>query len=125
MKAYSLDFRMKIIRTWQAEKLSIRQLAKRFDVAKSFVQKIIKQYQETKDVKPLPRGGKVPPKIQGEQLVDLIEIIEKNNDATLKELCDLLEEKTGTRVGVTTMWKVTQELNYSYKKKSVCNRKEQ
>lgn len=51
MKSYSLDLRQKIIEVRQKEKLSIRKLAERFKVAKSFVQKILKQFQETGDVR--------------------------------------------------------------------------
>jgi transposase len=36
MKAYSIDFRQKIIDTYQQEKISQRKLAKRFNVALSF-----------------------------------------------------------------------------------------
>jgi transposase len=37
MKAYSLDFREKIIDAYFMERMSVRNLAKRFRVAKSFV----------------------------------------------------------------------------------------
>lgn len=117
MKPYSLDFRKKILEVREKENLSVRKLAKHFHVATSFIQKIIKQYQETGDLNPLPQGGNPPPKIGNEQLVTLVEIIEKNNDATLRELCDLLDQETGVRVSISTMGRVTQKLNYSVKKK--------
>ena len=47
MQPYSVDFRSKIIEVYEQEKISIRKLAERFKVAKSFVQKLIKQYRET------------------------------------------------------------------------------
>ena len=47
MKAYSLDFRQKIIDVYNKEKISQRQLAKRFDVALSFIYKLLKQYRTT------------------------------------------------------------------------------
>jgi transposase len=125
MKAYSLDFRTKIIEVWQEEKLSIRKLAKHFKVTTSFIQKLIKQYQETGDLNPLPRGGGNEPKINGENLVTLMEILEENNDATLRELCDLLEEKTGVRVEKTTMGKVLNQLEYRFKKKHCMQQKRQ
>jgi transposase len=50
-------------------------------------------------------------------------LIESNNDATLEELCDLLEEKIGIRVSRATMGRITQRLNYSVKKNSPCHRK--
>lgn len=56
MRPYSLDLRQKIIHAREKQQLSIRQLAQNFAVAKSFVQKILKQYQETGDLKPLYSG---------------------------------------------------------------------
>ena len=80
MQPYSLDFRQKIIEVYEQEKISIRNLAQRFRVAKSFVQKLLKQHQQTGDIKPKPQGGNSPPKVQGAELVTLTEIIENNND---------------------------------------------
>jgi transposase len=90
--------RKKIIEVYEQEKISIRNLAKRFYVAKSFVQKLLKQEQQTGDISPKHQGGNSPPKVQGADLVTLIEIIENNNDATLEELCELLKEQTGIEV---------------------------
>jgi transposase len=56
-------------------------------------------------------------------LLDLIEIIETNNDATLEELCGLLEEKLQVKVSRATMGRITQQLNYSVKKNSLRGRK--
>jgi len=117
MQPYSIDLRKKIIEVYEQEKISIRKVAKRFLVAKSFVQKILKQYQQTGDIKAKPQGGNSPPKVQGADLVTLTEIIENNNDATLEELCELLETQTGVKVSRATMGRISQQLNYTFKKK--------
>ena len=117
MQPLSIDFRQKIISVYEQENISIRKLAKRFYVSKSFIQKLLKQYQQTGDIKPKPQGGNVPPKVQGEDLVTLIEIIEDNNDATLSELCELLEQKTKIRVSTATMGRISHDLDYTVKKK--------
>lgn len=118
MKPYSVDFRQKIIEVYEQENISIRNLAQRFKVAKSFIQKILKQYRETGNIHPQKQGGHPPRKLQEKQLVDLIEIIESNNDATLEELCELLQKKTGVRISRSTMGRITLQLNYSVKKNS-------
>ena len=123
MKPYSLDFRQKIIEVHENENISIRKLAERFCVAKSFIQKLLKQYRETGDISPKPSGGNPKPKLNEEQIFILVEIIEANNDATLLELCDFLEEKTQIRVSKSTMGKITQKSNYSVKKNTTCSRK--
>lgn len=124
MQPYSIDFRQKILEVYQEEKISIRNLAQRFRVAKSFIQKLLKQYKETGDIKPKPQGGNSPPKVQGVHLVTLTEIIENNNDATLEELCELLEEQTGIEVSRATMGRISQKLNYTLKKTLYATEKE-
>jgi putative transposase len=52
MKSYSIDFRQKIINVYHSEPISQRQLAKRFGVAPSFVQKLLKQYRQTETLAP-------------------------------------------------------------------------
>ena len=79
MKPYSVDFRQKILEIHEQENLSIRKLAQRFGVAKSFVQKLLKQYRETGSVQPRPQGGPPPRKLQEEHLLVLMEIIESDN----------------------------------------------
>ena len=49
--------RKKIIDIHEKEDISIRKLAQRFQVAKSFIQKLLKQYQETGDISPKIQGG--------------------------------------------------------------------
>ena len=49
-------------------------------------------------------------------LVTLTEIIEDNNDATLSELCELLEQKIGLRVSTATMGRISHKLDYTVKK---------
>jgi transposase len=116
MRPYSVDFRQKIIDVWKKEKISIRGLTQRFDVAKSFIHKLLKQHKETGDIRPRRQGGSPPTKLNSEQLIILIEIIEANNDATLEELSDLLYEKTRVKVSRATLGRLTQKLNYSFKK---------
>ncbi|MGK7955133.1 MAG: IS630 family transposase [Crocosphaera sp.] len=119
MQPLSIDLRQKIISVYEQEKVSIRELAKRFYVAKSFIQKLLKQYQQTGDIRPKRQGGNVPPKVQGDDLVTLTEIIENNNDATLSELCELLKQETGIRVSIATMGRISHNLDYTGQKKTL------
>ena len=122
MQPYSIDLRKKIIDVREQENLSIRKLAERFKVAKSFVQKLLKRVQDTGDISPRAQGGSPPTKLNSEQLVTLVEIIEENNDATLKELTELLESKTGIKVSISTMGRISNQLNYTFKKNTLCGR---
>ncbi len=117
MKAYSTDFRQKIIETYHSEPISQKRIAKRFCVAISFVQKLLKQYRETKNIAPRTERCGVKCKLNTEQLLVLAELIEANNDATLEELRYLLYGKIGISVSIATMGRMTKFLNITCKKK--------
>ena len=55
----------------------------------------------------------------------LVEIIEENNDATLKELTELLESKTEIKVSISTMRRISNQLNYTFKKKHSLRQKKE
>lgn len=118
MKAYPVEFRQKILECYYNEPLSQRQLAKRFRVSLSFVQKLLKQYRETQNIKPKTYQCGRHFKLTPPHLVLLNELIEKNNDFTLAELGELFQEKTGIRVSVATvgrmalLWKITRKKNF-------------
>src|SRR4028119_2091151 len=94
MRPYSLDLRQRIVDTYAEGNTSQRQMAKRFRVAPSFVQKILKQYRETGNIEPKKRLEQTPTKVNSAQLDILKNLVEANNDATLAELCDLLLQET-------------------------------
>jgi transposase len=122
MKAYSLDFRQKIIDVYENDPISQRQLAKRFCVALSFIQKLLKQYRTTGLIAAKPFAGGVKLKLNSEQLVILTELISANNDATLEELVQIFQEKTGISISRATMGRMTQKLNMTFKKNALCSR---
>jgi len=52
----------------EQENISIRKLAERFKVAKSFVQKLLKRSEETGDISPSAQGGSPPTKLTGQTI---------------------------------------------------------
>ncbi len=116
MKAYSLDLRQKIVEVYYSEEISQRQLAQRFRVALSFIEKLLKQYRETGSVAPKVRIKQTPPKLNEQQLNILKEIVEANNDATLAEIRKQLEEKTGVLIGRSTVDRMLKMMEISLKK---------
>ena len=123
MKAYSLDFRQKIIDTYLEDEISQRQLAERFKVALSFIEKLLKQYRETGSISPKIRLKQTPPKLNEQQLNILKEIVETNNDATLAEIRSQLEQKTGVLIGRSTVDRMLNMMEINVKKNIVCFRK--
>lgn len=118
MKAYSLDLRQKIIDVYNKEEISQRQLAQRFNVALSFIFKLLRQYRTTGEISPKPFNGGVKLKLSTDDLVALTDLIEQNNDATLDELCQMLAQQRGIKISRATMGRMTQKLKLTVKKNS-------
>lgn len=116
MKAYSTDFRQKILETYQSTPISQRQLAKRFSVALSFIQKLLKQHRVTGNISPWPHGGGQKLKLNPEQIQVLADLNEEQNDATLEELQHRLAEKTGVKVSQSTIFRMLKRLSLTLKK---------
>ena len=123
MKAYSIDLRQKIAALYKEGNISQRQLAKQFNVALSFVEKLLKQQRETGSVAPKKRTIQTPTKLNPEQLVMLEQLVADNNDATLTELRDLLLQKTGVLIGRSTVDRMLRKLNITVKKKHFTRKK--
>ena len=116
MKSYPVEFRQKILDCYYNEPISQRQLAKRFCVTLSFVQKLLKQYRETGDVRPKTYRCGRHLKLTPEQMLVLGELIEENNDATLAELSKLFLERTGIVLSVATVARIAERLGITRKK---------
>jgi putative transposase len=117
MKPYSLDLRQKIIDIQEREGISQRGLAQRFGVALSFIQKLLKRYRETGSLSPQVRSQQTPTKLNANQLLVLQELVEKHNDATLKELQALLLQETNVKVSQSTIHRMLKKLNITLKKR--------
>ena len=112
MRAYSNDLREKIIRAIEAGELGTH-VAKRFDVAKSFVYKIYKRYKDTGSYEALRQPG-VKPKLTSEDIEKLKILVSENPSATLDELREL----GNFSVCRTTIHNTLKKLKITYKKKS-------
>lgn len=115
MKPYSLDLRQKIIDAYIQGEDSIRGLASRFKVARSFVQKLIKRYQTQNTIEPLPSGKGFVSKLEKHKSA-IAKFVEEDNDATLEELCQKLYETTGLKVSQSAMCRFLKKLNLTLKK---------
>ena len=123
MKAYSLDLRQKIVNTYLEGRISQRQLAERFCVTLSFIEKLFKQYRDTGNIAPKVRIQQTPPKLNEQQLNVLKEIGSANNDATLSEIREQLKDKTGVTIGISTVDRMLKMMEIRVKKKHYTLRK--
>lgn len=118
--AYSTDLRTRIIEAWKAKEGSQRQLAERFKVSLSFVQRVLKRYRQTGQTTAKARGATLVPTISGSHLNVVQALVAEQPDAGLRELCERLQERTGIDVSVSTMHRAVQRQQWRGKKKSVC-----
>jgi len=120
MKPYSLDLRQKVVETYGAGGISQRQLAKNFRVTLSFVQGLLKQKRELGTIAPRVRTEQTPTKLNAQQLDVLRQLVEEQPDATLAELQERLQQKTGILIGIATVDRMIRlKLKLTLKKKSL------
>ncbi len=116
MKTTSYDLRRRIVESYLRGEGSIRQTAQRFKVAPSHVQKLLKLYWQTNDVKSKPRASNGPPaKLKGHETL-VRQLVLENEDATLAQLCQIVEVQTGVKVAPSTLCTYLQRLGLTRKR---------
>ena len=118
MKPYSVDLRQRIVDSYTHNEGSIRQLAQRYKVGRDCVRRLLKQYRETGSVEPSPSGGCKPPKLTNPHREQLRQLVEADNDATLVQLAQRLEQATQVRVSPSTISRTLSQMSITRKKKS-------
>lgn len=118
MKPYSLDLRQRIIESYHQGEGSIRQLAARYKVGRDCVRRLIKRHRETGSVAPLPSGGHKLTSLTPSHREKLLALVEEDNDATLAQLAQRLEDATQLKVSSSTLSRVLSQLDITRKKKS-------
>ena len=116
MKLYSLDLREKVINTIDKDDSSVTKVAQSFGVSKNFVQKLVSQKRRQGHIRPGKQGGSMVSPVM-KYKANLIAIVEKRNDATLAEYCELLFNETGLWVSQSKMCRTFQRLKLPLFKK--------
>lgn len=126
MKAYSIDFREKVVKAYEQGNTSMRKLATRFDVSLSFVQRLLKQKKVKGHVQPEKQGGSMKSELHGYS-TQLTQMVDKHPDATLSEYCDYWGETYNQWVSTSTMCRALKKPQITLKnnatQQSMCNRK--
>ncbi|WP_448265194.1 helix-turn-helix domain-containing protein [Nostoc sp. DSM 114159] len=118
--AYSTDLRQRVIEAYKANEGSQRQLADRFKVSLSFVQRLIRRHRTTGQVAPKPHRGGAIAKITVESLPIVQQLVNEQPDALLAELCERFVERSGLTVSVPTMHRAVHRLGLTTKKNAIC-----
>lgn len=115
MQSYSLDLRQRIVAAVEAG-ASTKEAAERFEVSLSSIKRYCKQWRETSSLEPKARPGRRR-KLTAEALEDLRRQVAEHKDATLSEHCDLLFERSGVQLGISSMWRLLAKLEITRKKR--------
>ena len=87
MKPLPMEVWEKVVKAYEQGNTSIRKLAARFDVSKSFVERLLKRKQITGDIQPLRQGGSQKSELNGYS-DEQVAVREKYPDSTLSEYCE-------------------------------------
>lgn len=118
MKPYSNDLRSKILQAYRNGEGSLRDIAQRFSVSLNCVWLLWQRYRATGSIHPKPHGGGQPSVMTEERLSILRELVEQHNDATLRELRDAFQQRTGLPVSRGTLSRALKRLKITRKKKT-------
>ena len=117
MKPYSTDLREKVIQAYLRGDSSLRDIAKRFFVSLNFVWLLWQRYLATGSVETKPHTGGRVSIMTEERLSILRDLVEEQNDATLKELQEKFRDKTGIMVSSGTLSRALKKRKLPRKKK--------
>lgn len=117
MEALSLDLRERICAACDEHIETREEVAERFGVSRSFVQKLLRRRKQTGSLASRPRAGGVKPAMDGQDLSRLRKLVKDRPDATLAELCRSLADAGGASVSVPTMCRVLATLRLRLKKR--------
>ena len=119
MAAYPIDLRKKIFSAWENKEGSQRELAKRFKVSLSFVRDMLRRYRETDKIEALAQGGDRRSKLKVEEEELLKKMVAQTNDIYLREIQELMQQKIGLEISMSTLSRNLNRLNLERKKKRI------
>jgi transposase len=114
--AYSTDLREKITRAYDDGLGSQRAIAELFGVSRSFVEKLLHRRRTTSEIAALPHGGGRRPLCQEKEQRLVRRLIQQQPDATLDELCEVVQRKRKVQLSRPTMSRLLQRLDLGRKK---------
>lgn len=120
---YSPDFRSKVLNSYMKNG-SLRKTAEKFEVSYGFVQSLTARYKAEKTIEPKPHRSGNPPKIRPEHHPFLKELIKKENDLSLEEICTRLQDEFSVKISVTAVHESLKRIGISRKKKLSRSEKE-
>lgn len=116
MEAYSLDLRERVVSACEQGLGTRLEIAEMLGVSVSFITKLLRRKRQDKSIAAKPHAGGAKPSLDETYLKRLRELVQKQPDATLAELCQRLEEGGGAAIKPWTMCRALKALGLVRKK---------
>jgi transposase len=113
MEAYSLDLRKRVLARCDAGH-GTKQVAQEFDVSPAWVRRLKQRRRERNTIAPVARKMPDQHKLKEPDRRELLQLVDRNPDATLVELRKML----GGKASVVTVWRALRDLRLSLKKRA-------
>jgi transposase len=110
-RAYSMDLRQRVIEAYDQGQ-TVAEVAKRFAVSPSFIEKLQQRRRESGTLEPKPHGGGRQPLLSPAHDESLRALLAAQPDTTLAEL----RAKLGIKVHLSTLWYRLRRLGLTFKK---------
>jgi transposase len=117
MKPCPLETRLRIVGAVDQQFWTIEEIAEMFNVSERYVYKLLALRRETGDLTPRPHGGGAVAKLVEKRLLKLAELVAAQPDATLNELCVMINRRQSRKVTVSTVCRGLQKIDITVKKR--------
>jgi transposase len=114
MKAYSHDFRERVVRACDEGRGTRQQIADLFGVSTAWIRRLLQRRRQAGTFAARPHAGGPPPKMTPDRCNRLVALVTEQPDATLAELRDRL----AAPVHLSTIGRALARLGWPVKKKS-------
>lgn len=90
MRPYSMDLRRRVVAACDRKDGRRVEIAERFGVSTAWIRRLLQRRRETGSIAPLPQNAGRKPALDDRQMERLRRLVERQPDATLRELKDRL-----------------------------------
>ena len=108
-----MDLRERVVLACDEKRGSRQHIANLYGVSTAWIRRLLQRRRERGTVAPKPHGGGRRPKISGQKLEKLKQLVEQQPDATLVELRD----RCGGEISVMAVFRALKRLDIRLKKK--------
>ncbi|AMJ66207.1 hypothetical protein [Hymenobacter sp. PAMC 26628] len=118
MQVHSDDLRQRVAAAYATGQFTIGQVASRFAVSTSFVEKLLQRQRISGSVAALTHRGGPRPRLQAADRHRLAACVAAQPDATLAELRQQLVAAGSPAAGQTVLWQTLQAMDLQHKKRA-------